>query len=139
LLQIETVFRYSEQKTGRNRMPEPKPVLIVGAGPVGMVAAASLVHQGIPVLVLESGPGISEEMRASTFHAPTLDMLDDLGAAKEMIRQGIIGPRVQYRMRDQSIIAEFDFGLLADVSRHPYRLQCEQFKLTRILHALMQQ
>jgi len=120
-------------------MPEPKPVLIVGAGPVGMVAAASLVHQGIPVLVLESGPGISEEMRASTFHAPTLDMLDDLGAAKEMIRQGIIGPRVQYRMRDQSIIAEFDFGLLADVSRHPYRLQCEQFKLTRILHALMQQ
>lgn len=120
-------------------MPEPKPVLIAGAGPVGLVAAASLVRQGIPVLVLEAGPGISEEMRASTFHAPTLDMLDDLGAAQEMIRQGIIGPRVQYRMRDQSIIAEFDFGLLADVTRHPYRLQCEQFKLTRILHGLLQQ
>lgn len=120
-------------------MPEPKPVLIAGAGPVGLVAAASLVRQGIPVLVLEAGPGISDEMRASTFHAPTLDMLDDLGAAQEMIRQGIIGPRVQYRMRDQSIIAEFDFGLLADVTRHPYRLQCEQFKLTRILHGLLQQ
>ncbi len=119
-------------------MSEPKPVLIVGAGPVGMVAAAALTREGIPVQVLEAGATLSGEMRASTFHAPTLDMLDDLGAAQEMINQGIIGPRVQYRARDQSIIAEFDFGLLADVTRHPYRLQCEQFKLTRILHALLQ-
>ncbi|MBX9751111.1 MAG: FAD-dependent monooxygenase, partial [Roseococcus sp.] len=117
-------------------MAPEQPVLIAGAGPVGLVAAAALVRAGIPVELLEAGPGISEEMRASTFHAPTLDMLDDLGAAKEMIRQGIIGPRVQYRRRDQSLIAEFDFGLLADVTRHPFRLQCEQFKLTRILHAL---
>ncbi|MBR0658696.1 FAD-dependent oxidoreductase [Neoroseomonas oryzicola] len=119
-------------------MPETKPVLIAGAGPVGLVAAASLVRAGIPVLVLEAGPVISQEMRASTFHAPTLDMLDDLGAAQGMIRQGLIGPRVQYRTRDHSLIAEFDFGLLADVTRHPYRLQCEQFKLTRILHDLLQ-
>ncbi len=118
-------------------MAPEQPVLIAGAGPVGLVAAAALVRAGIPVELLEAGPGISEEMRASTFHAPTLDMLDDLGAAKEMIRQGIIGPRVQYRRRDQSLIAEFDFGLLADVTRHPFRLQCEQFKLTRILHALL--
>lgn len=118
-------------------MAPEQPVLIAGAGPVGLVAAAALVRAGIPVELLEAGPGISEEMRASTFHAPTLDMLDDLGAAQEMIRQGIIGPRVQYRRRDQSLIAEFDFGLLADVTRHPFRLQCEQFKLTRILHALL--
>lgn len=118
-------------------MPENTTVLIAGAGPVGMVAAAALVRQGIRVVVLEARPTISEEMRASTFHAPTLDMLDDLGAAEAMIRQGLIGPRVQYRMRDQSIIAEFDFGVLADVTRHPYRLQCEQFKLTRILHDLL--
>ena len=119
-------------------MPATNPVLIVGAGPVGLVAAASLLRVGIPVLVLEAGPVISQEMRASTFHAPTLDMLDDLGAAKGMIAQGLIGPRVQYRTRDHSLIAEFDFGILADVTRHPFRLQCEQFKLTRILHDLMQ-
>ncbi|WP_198371178.1 FAD-dependent oxidoreductase [Roseomonas rosulenta] len=120
-------------------MPETKPVLIAGAGPVGLVAAAALLREGVPVEVLEAGPGISQEMRASTFHAPTLDMLDDLGAAPEMIRQGLIGPRVQYRTRDHALIAEFDFGLLADVTRHPYRLQCEQFKLTRILHGLLRE
>ncbi|MDB5379235.1 MAG: 2-polyprenyl-6-methoxyphenol hydroxylase-like oxidoreductase [Rubritepida sp.] len=118
-------------------MADTKPVLIVGAGPVGMVAAAALLKEGIPVLVLEAGPTISEEMRASTFHAPTLDMLDDLGATKDMIRQGIKGPILQYRQRDQTVIAQFDFGLLADVSRHPFRLQCEQFKLTRILYDLL--
>jgi len=110
------------------------PILIAGAGPVGLVAAAALVRRGIPVIVLESGPDISTEMRASTFHAPTLDMLDELGAAAEMVRQGRVGPRLQYRRRDHSLIAEFDFGILADVTRHPFRLQCEQFKLTRILH-----
>lgn len=118
-------------------MSDIKPVLVIGAGPVGLVAAAALVREGVPVVVLESGPTISTEMRASTFHAPTLDMLDDLGAAPEMIRQGLKGPILQYRQRDHSLIAEFDFGILADVTRHPFRLQCEQFKLTRILHDLL--
>ena len=112
-------------------------VLIAGAGPVGLVAAAALVQRGIAVTVLEAGPGISTEMRASTFHAPTLDMLDGLGAAAPMVAQGRVGPRLQYRRRDHSLIAEFDFGVLADVTRHPFRLQCEQFKLTRILHDLL--
>ncbi|HWL80441.1 MAG TPA: FAD-dependent monooxygenase [Roseomonas sp.] len=118
-------------------MSKQKPVVIVGAGPVGMVAAAVLVGHGVPVLVLEAGAELSGEMRGSTFHAPTLDMLDTLGAAKAMIADGIVAPRMQYRSRDQGIIADFDFGVLSDVTRHPFRLQCEQFKLTRILYGLL--
>jgi 3-(3-hydroxy-phenyl)propionate hydroxylase len=89
------------------------------------------------VIVLEASRDLSGELRGSTFHAPTLDMLDELGATPAMIERGIIAPRMQYRSRTEGIIADFDFGLLADVSRHPYRLQCEQFKLTRILHELL--
>ncbi len=118
-------------------MADSKPVLIAGAGPVGMVAAAELLRRGVPVTVLEAGAELSGEMRGSTFHAPTLDMLEELGAAQAMIEQGIVAPRMQYRSRDQGVIADFDFGVLADVTRHPYRLQCEQFKLTRILHVLL--
>lgn len=118
-------------------MPETRPVLVVGGGPVGLVAAAALLRRGVPVTVLEAGAELSGEMRGSTFHAPTLDMLDDLGAAPAMIAQGIVAPRMQYRSRDQGIIADFDFGILADATRHPYRVQCEQFKLTRILHGLL--
>jgi 3-(3-hydroxy-phenyl)propionate hydroxylase len=59
-------------------------------------------------------------------------MLDDVGAAKPLIAQGLIAPQVQYRSRD-GIIATFDFGAIADATRHPFRVQAEQFKLTRIL------
>src|SRR5262249_57735784 len=111
-------------------MPIEERVLIAGAGPVGLVAAANLVRGGVPVTVFEAGPGLSEESRASTFHPPTLDMLDDLGAAKPLIAQGLIAPQFQYRIRD-GIVGQFDFATIADVTRHPFRLQCEQSKLTR--------
>ena len=108
-------------------------VLIAGAGPVGLVAAANLVRHGVPVTVLEAGPDLSEESRASTFHPPTLDMLETLGAAQPLIAQGLAAPQFQYRTKQHGILAQFDFGAIADVTGHPYRLQCEQSKLTRIL------
>jgi 3-(3-hydroxy-phenyl)propionate hydroxylase len=107
-------------------------VLIAGAGPVGLVAAANLVRHGVPVTVLEAGPDLGAESRASTFHPPTLDMLDDLGVLQPLADQGLVAPKFQYRSRD-GIMATFDFGLIADATRHPYRLQCEQSKLTRVL------
>ena len=112
-------------------------VLIAGAGPVGLVAAAQLVRRQIPVTVLEAAETLSEESRASTFHPPTLDILDDLGLAADLIAQGLKAPRFQYRSKRDGVIAAFDFSTIADVTRHPYRLQAEQFKLTRIIHAAL--
>jgi 3-(3-hydroxy-phenyl)propionate hydroxylase len=109
-------------------------VLIAGAGPVGLVAAANLVRNGVPVTVLEAGADLSEESRASTFHPPTLDMLDRLGAAKPLIAQGLVAPAFQYRTKQHGVLAQFDFGAIADATRHPYRVQSEQSKLTRILY-----
>jgi 3-(3-hydroxy-phenyl)propionate hydroxylase len=113
-------------------------IFIAGAGPVGLVAAAELVRRQIPVTVFEASETLSEESRASTFHPPTLDMLDDLGVAADLIVQGLKAPRFQYRSKQDGIIAAFDFSAIADVTRHPYRLQAEQFKLTRIIHAKLQ-
>jgi 3-(3-hydroxy-phenyl)propionate hydroxylase len=104
----------------------PERVLIAGAGPVGLVAAANLVRGGVPVTVFEAGPALSDESRASTFHPPTLDMLDELGAAAPLIAQGLKAPRFQYRSRQHGLLAQFDFGRIADATRHPYRVQCEQ-------------
>src|SRR5262245_64191762 len=109
-------------------------VFIAGAGPVGLAAAASLGRRGVPVTIFESSRDLSTESRASTFHPPTLDMLDDLGFARNLIAQGLVAPRLQYRTRRDGVIAAFDFGAIAELTRHPYRLQAEQFKLTRIIH-----
>jgi 3-(3-hydroxy-phenyl)propionate hydroxylase len=108
-------------------------VLIAGAGPVGLVAAANLVRHGVPVTVFETGPDLSMESRASTFHPPTLDMLADLDLVNPLITQGLIAPKFQYRNRRDGLIAQFDFGDIADATQHPFRLQCEQSKLTRII------
>ena len=108
-------------------------VLIAGAGPVGLTAAAFLVKQGIPVTVFEAGHQLSSESRASTFHPPTLDMLAEVGAAEALIAGGLKAPYVQYRAKRDGILAQFDFGEIADLTQHPFRLQAEQFKLTRIL------
>ena len=118
-------------------MSENERVLITGAGPVGLVAAAHLARAGVPVTVFEEGAALSEESRASTFHPPTLDMLDALGAAKPMIAQGLKAPQFQYRTKKHGLLAQFDFSVLADATAHPYRVQCEQSKLTRILADLM--
>src|SRR4051794_40329966 len=96
---------------GRTAVAETAPVVIAGAGPVGLVAAAELNRRNVLVTVLEAEPQLPLQLRASTFHAPTLDMLDDLGAAEPMIAQGLVAPLLQYRDRREGIIAQFDFGL----------------------------
>src|SRR5262249_50274505 len=108
-------------------------VLIAGAGPVGLVAAANLVRNGVPVTVFEAGADLSTESRASTFHPPTLDILDTLGAAKPLIAQGLVAPKFQYRTQAHGVLASFDFGAIKDATAHPYRVQSEQSRLTRIL------
>jgi 3-(3-hydroxy-phenyl)propionate hydroxylase len=80
---------------------------------------------------------LSEESRASTFHPPTLDMLHALGAAEPLIALGLKAPTFQYRSKKHGLLAQFDFGGIADVTEHPYRVQCEQSKLTRILYDQM--
>jgi 3-(3-hydroxy-phenyl)propionate hydroxylase len=112
-------------------------VLIAGAGPVGLVAAAYLARAGVPVTVFEEGADLSTESRASTFHPPTLDMLDALGAAEPLIAQGLKAPTFQYRTKKHGVLAEFNFAAISDATKHPYRVQSEQSKLTRILHDQM--
>ncbi len=107
-------------------------VLVAGAGPVGLCAANVLADAGVPVTVLEAEPRLPENLRASTFQPPTLDMLARLGAAQRLIEMGRIAPRLQYRERT-GWVAELDFGVIADETDHPYRVQCEQYRLNQVL------
>jgi len=113
-------------------------VLIVGAGPVGLVAATALADAGIPVTVIENDPDLAIDLRASTFHPPTLDMLERFGVTDTLIEQGLICPHWQFRDRREGAIVTFDLGRLEGATAHPYRLQCEQWKLTRLLRARLE-
>ena len=115
-------------------MADEDRVLIAGAGPAGLSAAAFLVDAGIPVTVFEAEQSLPIDPRASTFHPPTLDMLDELGGVTERVmEQGLIAPTWQYRDRRTGPIATFDLSILAGLTSHPYRVQTEQWKFTQIL------
>ena len=108
-------------------------VLIAGAGPVGLVSALILGRAGIEVTVVEQAPQLNMDLRASTFHPPTLDMLARLGLTDALVEQGLVARYTQQRDRREGVIAEFDMQLLAGDTDHPFRLQCEQWKLTRLI------
>ena len=110
-------------------------VIIIGAGPVGLVAASLLADAGIPVALVESAPDLPRDLRASTFHPPTLDMLERFGVVDRMVAIGLICPTWQFRDRRSGVVATFDLGLLSGDTNHPYRLQCEQWRLSEMLDA----
>ena len=114
-------------------------IIIAGARPVGCVVGLILARAGISVTILETENDLIPELRASTFHPPTLDMLDDLGVTPKLIDQGLITPKIQYRDLEDGLVAEFDHALIDDRTKHPYRLQCEQFKLTRIIAEMLKE
>ena len=108
-------------------------VVVAGAGPVGLSVAMLLAVRGHEVLVLEREPALVEDMRASTFHPATLDIIEQYGLADALIRQGTVVGQWQYMIHGTDERAVFDLGLLSDLTGHPYRLQCEQFRLTNLI------
>ena len=114
-------------------MDQTQRVLVAGAGPAGLVAAAYLAGEGIPVTVVEQARDLPDDLRASTFHPPTLDMLERFGVVEALIAQGLICPTWQFRDRARGVIATFEMARLSGDTAHPYRLQCEQWRLTRML------
>lgn len=114
-------------------MPKEDRVIVVGAGPVGLTAALALARRSIPTVVLAAESELVMELRGSTFHPPTLDMLDEFGVVPSMIASGLKAPTWQFRDRETGPVATFDLSLLGAETNHPYRVQCEQWKLMRLL------
>lgn len=113
----------------RNRVQ----VVVVGAGPVGCVAAMLLAQQGIDVLLTEQGSDCAADMRASTFHPPTLEMLEALEITPRLVERGLKAPVYHWRDRRSGEVLAFDLTEISDETRHPYRIQCEQYHLSRML------
>ncbi|HUD30273.1 MAG TPA: FAD-dependent monooxygenase [Novosphingobium sp.] len=108
-------------------------VVVAGAGPVGSVAAMYLAMNGVDVVLAETGPDNAADLRASTFHPPTLEMLDQLKVTDFLLETGLKAPVYHWRDRKTGEILPFDFAELAGDTKYPFRLQCEQYHLSRKL------
>jgi 3-(3-hydroxy-phenyl)propionate hydroxylase len=111
-------------------------VVIVGAGPVGMVCALALNKRGVAVTVIEQERAPVEDQRAASLHPPTLEMLDSLGVFEKVLPFGLISSA--YRFHDRvthSVVAEFDLSQMRNEFHFPFVLQYEQYKLTASIAA----
>src|SRR5271155_1390408 len=111
----------------------PDRIVIIGAGPVGLVLALALAQadqQVCLVEVLHDDNFLEQVPRAGTNHPATLEMLDRIGLYAKLEPRGIIAPVMHYWDRHEGkLIAAFDHGLLKDDTRFPYVLQCERIKI----------
>ena len=113
---------------------EDRRVLISGGGPVGLLCAWLLGRKGIPVRVFDENDGPQADPRAATTHPATLDLLSDDGLADEMARVGLVAPIFQFWDRPtDSQVAEFDHAILKNDTKHPFVVQCEQFKTAKLM------
>jgi 2-polyprenyl-6-methoxyphenol hydroxylase-like FAD-dependent oxidoreductase len=108
-------------------------VIVAGAGPVGLTAALLVADAGIPVTVAEKRPALSAASRASTFHPPTLAILDRMGVLDDVHDRGQVADRLQYRTVSDGVFAEFSMETLRGETAFPYRLHLEQAQLTPII------
>ena len=98
--------------------PEQPQVCIIGGGPAGVLAAYLFALRGISVVLLEGKPDFDREFRGDTLHASSLEILDQLGLADEIMQQA------NSRAQDLSFIIADRMMTMADFSamdsRFPY-------------------
>jgi 3-(3-hydroxy-phenyl)propionate hydroxylase len=113
---------------------EDRRVLIAGGGPVGLLCALILGRRGVAVRLFDINDGLQADPRAATTHPATLDLLAEHGLVEEMARVGLVAPTFQFWDRPANrLVAEFDHAVLAQDTKHPFVVQCEQFKTASIL------
>ncbi len=78
--------RHADQQAGE---PARHPVVVVGAGPVGLALAIDLAQQGVPVVLLDNDCTLSTGSRAICFAKRTLEVFDRLGCGERMVAKGV--------------------------------------------------
>lgn len=114
-------------------------IVISGAGPTGLSIALLAARAGIDVTVLEKRGSVNLESKASTFHAPTLELLDRLGLLEQMLATGVRVDHVQYRDSEGHVLARMGFAALKDVTKCAFRLHYEQAALSQRLCELLKE
>lgn len=120
-------------------MSVSKRVHIAGAGPVGLVTALGLCQKGIPVTILEAQDDVCQEVRASYYHVPSVDILDEIGMLDKLLEGGTKDPDLRFTDVGLGRSVDFNLGVLSRNFRHPYSVSAGQDWFARAAHELLKQ
>ncbi|WP_316160633.1 FAD-dependent oxidoreductase [Bradyrhizobium sp. SZCCHNRI20481] len=118
----------AEQRGGETRR---HPIVVIGAGPIGLTAALDLAARGQPVVVLDDNDTVSIGSRAVCYAKRPLEIWDRLGCAAPMVEKGVSWNIGKVFFRDQ---LSYQFDLLPEPDhRWPAMINLQQYYLEEIL------
>ncbi|MCR5863908.1 FAD-dependent oxidoreductase [Aquincola sp. J276] len=105
--------------------PARHPVVVVGAGPVGLALAIDLAQRNVPVVVLDNDHQLSVGSRAICFAKRTLEIFDRLGCGQPMVDKGVSWNVGRVFLRDEPVYA---FNLLPEAGHErPAFINLQQY------------
>lgn len=108
-------------------------VIIVGAGPVGMITALGLAQSGLDVTLIEANAGIVPEPRAMTYHWAVHEGMEKLGLLDDMVEEGFKLHEMCYRILSSGEVIRLNIDAVKDLTPHPYAVVLGQDQLEHIV------
>jgi 3-(3-hydroxy-phenyl)propionate hydroxylase len=122
---------YSYAKPAQRSSPQHWPVIVAGAGPVGLTAAIELAQRGIDVLVLDDDDTVSVGSRAICWSKRSLEILDRLGCGERLVQKGVSWNVGRVFFRDEQV---YQFDLLPEPEHHrPAFINLQQYYVEQFL------
>ncbi|HEY2608277.1 MAG TPA: FAD-dependent oxidoreductase [Paraburkholderia sp.] len=101
------------------------PVIVVGAGPVGLATAIDVAQQGVPVVLVDDDCSLSTGSRAICFSKRSLDIFDRLGCGQKMVDKGISWNVGKVFLKDELV---YKFNLQPEAGHHrPAFINLQQY------------
>lgn len=119
------VFDYIRHPDQDASQPVRRPVVVVGAGPVGLALAIDLAQRQIPVVLLDNDNTLSTGSRAICFAKRTLEIFDRLGCGGRMVDKGVSWSVGKVFFKDEQV---YSFDLLPETGHaHPAFINLQQY------------
>ena len=124
-------FPYAQSDEQRTGKPRRHPVVVVGAGPIGLTAALDCAYRGIPVVVIDDNNTVSVGSRAVCYAKRPLEIWDRLGCAAPMVEKGVSWKRGKVFFKDDLV---YQFDLLPEQGHQmPAMINLQQYYLESYL------
>jgi 2-polyprenyl-6-methoxyphenol hydroxylase-like FAD-dependent oxidoreductase len=108
-------------------------VLVVGAGPSGLMTASLLIRQGVRVRIVDAGAGPAGESRAFAVQARTVELFASIGLADRLVRRGVVTTGIRFHIAGKAVGGlDFDRSR-ADDTPYPYILMAPQSEVEELL------
>ena len=116
--------------------PQNPDVVIVGAGPVGLVAACELARRGVTFRIIDKRAEPTDESRAIAIHSRSLDMFDRMGIVDDLVATGVKSTSMRMLSSGNQLF-QVTFGGVD--SAFPFSLLTAQTETERVLTERLEQ